>query len=455
MTDDIGKIDGMIAELEKLAADVLALKNESIPRRPLVLEFCGSPKSGKSSCINSLSLFLRRNDFRIKVLTERASICPVTDKYDPNFNIWTVCSAIAELVEILANNSKDYDVVILDRGIFDALCWFNWLKGNDSLDTESFESLERFLIMSKWRTAIDLIYVFTATPKVSLEREYASLMTRKTGSIMCDPALISYRDCVQNAANIYADKFRKIEVFDTSSKSLNDVNYEVTHSVLNIIQENISEKIGYFPKNSLSSQHPESFLFKDAGLDDVELSFKMRSAVERDDSLIQPIPILVITNKERTKILIVKKNKKTTSKTSPESDRTLVYLGGHTREEDAFGESSKSFLEICRLSLRREIKEETGINYMPPESESNPLCIWVRGNERSRKHIAICFVMEVNFSRTKVRLDDNEFMSGGNTKSGKILDIGEVLRKPQELESWSKLILRDIFEQVIGKGSLL
>jgi predicted NUDIX family phosphoesterase len=455
MTSKEKNIEEIIAELEKLAADVLRLKNESIPRRPIVIEFCGSPKSGKSTCINSLSLFLRRNNFRIRVLTERASVCPVIDKYDPNFNVWTACSAIAELVEILSNNSKDYDVVIMDRGIFDALCWFNWLKQNDSLDNENFDSLERFLVMRKWRAAIDLIYVFTATPEVSLDREYASLLTRKVGSIMCNDALVSYRSCIETSAQKYKDKFQKIELFDTSNKKQNDVNYEVTNSVLEIIQENISEKIGHFDKSLLSKNQTETFLFLDSNLAKARLNFRSRHTVEADDNLVQPIPILVMTDNSRSQVLVVKKNKKTTSKNSPESDRTLLYLGGHTRQEDSLGDPSKSFLEVCRQSLHREIKEETGINYIPPETDSNPLCIWVRDDERSIKHLAICFVMEVNFSRTKVKLDKNEFMSGGNTKSGKILKINEVVERPQDLENWSRLILREIFKSPIDAGSLL
>ncbi len=221
MKRDEKEILQVIKKLARLAGKVLTLKQESLPRRPIVIEFCGSPKSGKSSCINSLSLFLRRNKFRTKVLTERASVCPVTDKYDPNFNIWTACSAISELVEVLSNNSKNYDVIILDRGIFDALCWFNWLNGNNSLDDSDFSSLETFLIMNKWRTVIDLIYVFTATPDISMDREYASLLTRKPGSIMCIEALSSYKSCVEEVSKKYAGTFQRIEIYDTSERTLN------------------------------------------------------------------------------------------------------------------------------------------------------------------------------------------------------------------------------------------
>jgi predicted ATPase len=143
MTSD-NDVSAKIKELESLAKTVLDLKNEVIPRRPIVIEFCGSPKSGKTSCINSLDLFLRRNKFRTRVQSERASVCPVRKKYDPYYNFWTVTSAVAELSEVLSNHSKDYDVVMMDRGIFDALCWFKWLLSKNHIDEHNFKSVECF-----------------------------------------------------------------------------------------------------------------------------------------------------------------------------------------------------------------------------------------------------------------------------------------------------------------------
>ena len=62
-----------IQELEELAKLVLQAKKTARPRRPIVIEFCGTPKAGKSSCVSSLNLFLKRNGFKTKVLSERAS----------------------------------------------------------------------------------------------------------------------------------------------------------------------------------------------------------------------------------------------------------------------------------------------------------------------------------------------------------------------------------------------
>lgn len=48
-----------IQELEELAKLVLQAKKTARPRRPIVIEFCGTPKAGKSSCVSSLNLFLK------------------------------------------------------------------------------------------------------------------------------------------------------------------------------------------------------------------------------------------------------------------------------------------------------------------------------------------------------------------------------------------------------------
>lgn len=439
----------IIAELEKRAWELLELKRDALARRPIVIEFCGAPKSGKSSCINSLELFLRRNKFRTRVLTERASVCPIRNKFDPLFNIWTVSSAIAELAEILSNSPKDYDVVFLDRGIFDALCWFNWQREHHHLDENTFRVLESFLTMNKWRAALDLILVFTATPEVSLQREYAHLLTRKTGSIMRPDVLSSYQRTIMDAADIYSDKFQKIEVFDTSDIKQNDVSYEVTKRTLEILQENKSEKIGFVRRAEITTDVEEKFSYSEAFSPTTPLHFDVRAKVESDSKLIQPIPILVITNPDRNRVFVVKKNKKVLSKTSPEDDKLLLYLGGHIRREDSYHSNDSNLLSIAQYALHREIKEEVGLDYFPPQNEL--ICIWTRDNERSRKHLALCYVFEADIDSLKLRLDSNEFMTTGNTISGSIFTMDQVLKRKRDLEPWSKIILREIFGVSLGE----
>ena len=199
ISDDKSKI---IKELEKLVQQVLDLKSSRTQRRPLFIEFCGSPKSGKSTTINSLSMFFRRNGLKTAVLTERAGICPIQNKTHPNFNIWTLCSVIADMLEKMEHGKEKIDIIIADRGIFDALCWFNWLNTNPSdknpyLSNENFKELTTFINSDIWKRNIDLIYVFIVGPKTSIEREYSALLTEKRSSIMREDVLETYNTSVE------------------------------------------------------------------------------------------------------------------------------------------------------------------------------------------------------------------------------------------------------------------
>ncbi|NOZ10190.1 MAG: hypothetical protein GXP09_03985 [Gammaproteobacteria bacterium] len=357
-------------------------------------------------------------------------------------------SAIAELSEVLSNHSKDYDVVIMDRGIFDALCWFSWLLKKNHLDENNFKSIECFLTMSRWRSVVDLVYIFTAEPKVSLEREFANLLTRKTGSIMQPDVLDSYKRTIEESKKRYSSMFKEIECINTSKPSLNEVNYQVTNSILSILLENTSERIGYLDRASVAQQREKYFSYSDIESSDLGLKFDVRQQVEKDNTKLQPIPILVITNKQRTKVLVVKKNKKQTSNQSPESQRILLYLGGHIRQEDLIESGDKDLLSVSRYALHREVKEEIGIDYYP-EAEGNPICIWDTSNDRSEKHLAMCHLKEVDFETLKIKLDKNEFITSGSTKSGKVLEIQELVKDHQKLEGWSKLILTRVFNCVL------
>jgi len=434
----------MIIELQVKASAVLKLKNKYIPRRPIIIEFAGCPKSGKTSCINSLAMFLRRNKFRTRILTERASTCPIIGKHDPLFNTWTMASTVIELSEIIANNSKDYDVIILDRGFFDSLCWFNWMRSKNFIDDNNYEATCTFLKMRRWRSVIDLVYVFLVSPEESISREQSNLLTKKTGSIMQPKILESIKDAIQTTVKENPNMYRNLEEIDTTRIEITQVNYEVTNRALQILSETITESIAYIPRSSLCEKLPTAFRFSKANIKELEPSYEARTVVEESEDKVQLIPIVVITNPERSRVVVVTK-KDSAAKRSAELGKRLLYFGGHLREED--GKAGGDILSIMKYGLSRELKEEVGLDYFPPQEQNDPLCIWYRAHERSRKHLAICFTMEADFETTKFRLDKNEFKTGKG--SGSPMDIHKL--KSEDLETWSKLILETLFASTANK----
>src|SRR5215471_6733215 len=133
--------DPIIESLEAQARDILRLLQARTAKRPLIIEFSGSPKSGKTTAIGVLSLFFRRNNFRVETFTERASISPLTRKGHPDFNVWVSCASLQGLIESV---EKDIDLFILDRGIFDALVWNRLFARTGKINPQEAEIFEAF-----------------------------------------------------------------------------------------------------------------------------------------------------------------------------------------------------------------------------------------------------------------------------------------------------------------------
>lgn len=439
-----------ILELEKLAKEVLSFKQERELRRPLLIEFCGSPKSGKTTTINSLNIFLKRNDFKTVVLTERAGVCPIVNKTHPFFNIWTLTSAIAEIVKQLDQGKDKVDIIIIDRGIFDALCWFHWLNSNPEknapyLDDDSYLTMKQFCFMDMWRSYLDLIYVFKVSPKTSINREYATLLTDTTGSIMNEPVLEGFNNSIEKIIKEYKLKYRNVieietDVLNETDNDPNFVSYQVTSNVLNILKELLIEKVGYFNLNI----SPQFVLSDLKSIENLKVEFDNRDKVEKNMNAIQPIPIAVITNSKRSKVLVVKKSSKRTPSNSPESEKLLLYIGGHVRQED-MNDDSNTF-KIIERALHREIQEEIGESISIKNKQ--PFLIYTTDHPKSERHLAICYVIELDLEDKKFKLTSDEFiMKTGKSKSGHILAIEEVNSKKYKLESWSKEILKKVFKK--------
>lgn len=56
--------------------------------------------------------------------------------------------------------SKEIDVILCDRSVFDSLCWFQWFQQYDHINDDDFTVIETFLTMNRFRSMFDLIYIF-------------------------------------------------------------------------------------------------------------------------------------------------------------------------------------------------------------------------------------------------------------------------------------------------------
>jgi predicted NUDIX family phosphoesterase len=449
-----------IATLERKAEQVLRLKRKTLPRRPIVIEFAGSPKSGKSSCISSLDIFLRRNDFKTRVLTERASVCPIENKFDPLFNIWNGCAALNQLSELISNRPREYDVIIMDRGFFDTLSWLVWQEDRHYLRADDAKAFAHFFTAPRFRMMVDVVINFESSPETSLDREYKNLLTRREGSVMRKSVLSGYRAAARKAEGRFSSLFRKVTHFNTDDKDQNLVSFEVTQLTLEQLREVAKERIGYVQKAELKKLNlGELFKFdKIANLVSGQLGFGDRGDVESDADQVQLIPIAMIKDAERFEFLVARKRKEGTSRKSAEQGKILLYFGGHVREEDKTLFRKPTGLDVLKQCIYREVKEELGFDVRV--DDTSPLCIWIQDGTRSEQHIAVVFCVERDLDYTSVQIDEREFVLLTKKEkygTGARIDAKGILSNISRIDQWSKAALKEKFsaelEQAAPQGS--
>jgi predicted NUDIX family phosphoesterase len=435
-----------IKELESRAAALKGLLEKRTAKRPLIIEFSGLPKAGKTRSISVLELFLKRNGIKTEVFTERASIAPIRAKGHLNFNVWVSCASLQGMLEALY---RDIDVFILDRGIFDALVWNEWLEMTGKITRGEAEQVAAFFTMGRWIDLIDIVFVLTCDPTTSIEREYAEQLTTKRGTIMSEQTLKQIHEATKRTMQDHASQFRRIASFDTTATKTRDGVAIIASEALDVLSKFLDEPICVLSAPDVTGKVtlPQSGLVADqavisafTGSVETDKKFVPRSKAEGNPNLLQPIPCAILRYDD--KLLILKRNKPG----HPLHDKYDIWAGGHVNESDN-GD------DILLNTLNRELTEEVFIKDAF-ELHPKPIAL-IRTNEdaRASRHIAVLYEIKLKSEDVALALNQKEFRSTrGTSMSGRLIEIDEIASLYPQMGEWSKYIVDHFWPQAVPKG---
>jgi thymidylate kinase len=218
MSQKLGMDDSRKEDLRKRAESVLGDSKQNSSGRPVFVEFSGTPKSGKSTCIDIVSHFFRRVGFNVLAPTEGAS--KRTPYYLRNdlvaFNTWSASYALTHILEGL-HHSDHYHLAILDRGLFDALAWFQLLERNGQISEEVRKIIQDFILVENWRAVIDAVFLFNADSSTAMERENEDKLISEPGRAMNPEFLDRLNQSYRQVGDLYGAQFRNFNNIDTSN----------------------------------------------------------------------------------------------------------------------------------------------------------------------------------------------------------------------------------------------
>jgi len=421
---------------DSLVRYIGALSNDPAEtfRAPFVVEFAGMPNAGKSLCVDRLSSLLRRAGFACRTIPEQAAISPIPDAKDPLFNLWTSVVTLANLLEARESTA---DVVVVDRGVTDALFWFEWLRSQRAIAPDDHETIARFLGMAWWRQT-GLTFVLTTTPTTAMKRDYTDHLMPTGGGIMNRGTLAQFQKAIDRTL-MRKERRSRIVAIDTTRLSPDRLIEQIFHESLLGLSDSMDERVFAVPMAVVEDVGLKPGLTTaDAAVAKIiesirtAGSFRRRSEVEESDSLVQPIPLAYFEHGKR--LLIFRR------KDASPRDRLFnlytIWVGGHVRDRDRVA----SQRDLLVAGLRREISEELNIKAVPKPARSG--IVWDTSNPRSRRHLGIAYRVALKSDAVSIRPDQGELrLSRGASISGTFQSRAQLRSYVHKMEPWSRLLI--------------
>ena len=190
--------------------------------KPLFVELAGLPAAGKTTTAELVKKRLSERGLRCTVVPEAAEKSPLSHfKRDWRFNAWTLCQAVSSVLE--HNSTQNYNVVVLDRGLIDALCWIEWFRSKSEINFTTATILESFVRIPTWFQEPKVI--------VALRVQFETALSRRgtSGRIVNPQTFRELRKAYERAISelLQNGQCANIHIIDTDELSPNQVLDEV------------------------------------------------------------------------------------------------------------------------------------------------------------------------------------------------------------------------------------
>jgi thymidylate kinase len=175
--------------------------------RPLIIEFAGLPGAGKTSAIDLLDRYFRREGWRVRIVMEGAQACPISQEHRLPFAAWAA-HRMANLLLEETYAPRPCDLLLIDRGIFDAQVFLRLLHAESLISDAQTQVLGDYLQLPFWAELIDLIFLLDISPAESLRRRAADSLTQRPGPILNDRTLQHLAQCYEEVTQRYMRETR-------------------------------------------------------------------------------------------------------------------------------------------------------------------------------------------------------------------------------------------------------
>ncbi len=207
--------------------------------KPFVIEFAGTPNVGKDTQIEILSDYLQDyRGLRVSIIGEVYRDSKIIKDHIARLH-WVLAKVIQNLSELKDSSA---DVIIVNRGLFDVLVFFNYYYRRGYMKKKEFRVISSLITSGTLCDIEDLIIVMQTNAEVAIHREkvfpgntiFNLSMTLDgwnpdpTPTITHQDGLVLLNKCYDEIIARFGNSFKRTyRIVDDGNKSIDDVALEV------------------------------------------------------------------------------------------------------------------------------------------------------------------------------------------------------------------------------------
>ena len=165
--------------------------------------------------------------------------------------------------------------------------------------------------------------------------------------------------------------------------------------------------------------------------------YRPRNEVERDNSVVQALPIVVVRNADGDVLRLRRREK---SPDNPLHEKVVIWAGGHVRCEDA---ANGDPLLHCAA---RELEEELRLQVAPSALRLMG-AVYFGNGERTSRHVGVAYEWRADTNDVSAVLSRSEFFEkSGTSLSGSFCSVDQLakdVRGNSLTEPWSVELIRN------------
>lgn len=227
--------------------EIFKLKNVLSEKQPYVIEFTGTPRTGKTSLINNLYDFFKKKGFNVEVLEEfttskkyKKEIYPLLkDKYKNIVNTEIPKYVSKQLEEAIHNNP---DIIIVDRSLFDRLIWVDRLVLKNGMSTQEYDDYKKTYI-PLIKEKINIVISTYTDSLTALKRDYNSNLSLEKRNFLNETNIDEYNQSLLNMKKLATKEKINFYLFDTTNKNQRENFFEVIDVILRDMRNFYIEKV--------------------------------------------------------------------------------------------------------------------------------------------------------------------------------------------------------------------